>query len=83
MFFFVIKKKYFLSELRKKLGHNFDVENCKLSIGEVFRAIPALCREVGYFKVVSDWFFMKRIANSILEVGGGDKKMHKFTKFVS
>ena len=42
VFFFFIPKKYFLSELRKKLGHNFDVENCKLSIGEVFRAIPTL-----------------------------------------
>ena len=48
--FVFIPKKYFLSELRKKLGHNFDVENCKLSIGKVFRAIPALCREVGQFK---------------------------------
>ena len=29
------------------MDHHFDVENCKLSIGEVFRAIPALCRELG------------------------------------
>ena len=48
--FIFYSEKIFFSELRKKLGHNFDVENCKLSIGKVFRAIPALCREVGQFK---------------------------------
>ena len=36
----------FFSELKKKLGHNFDVENSELSISEVFRAIPALYREI-------------------------------------
>ena len=37
-------------KVEKKLGHSFDVENRELSIGEVFRAILALCREVGQFK---------------------------------
>ena len=46
-FFLTPKKKHFFSELRKKLGHNFDVENCKLSIGGIFRAIPALYCELG------------------------------------
>ena len=41
------KKHIFWLELEKKLVHNFDVENWELSIYEVFRAIPALCREVG------------------------------------
>ena len=40
------KKKYFFEVEKKKLGHSFDAENSYLSIGEVFRAIPALCREL-------------------------------------
>ena len=40
------EEKYLLSELKKKLGHSFDVENWELSISEVFRVIPALCRAI-------------------------------------
>ena len=34
-------------ELEKKLMYSFDVKNAELSIYEVFRAIPTLCRDVG------------------------------------
>ena len=43
-------KKYFLSELKKVLGHSFDVEFCVLSIYEVFRAIPALSQVPPHFE---------------------------------
>ena len=43
---FDLEKKSFFSELGKKLGHSFDVESWELSISEVFRVIPALCREI-------------------------------------
>ena len=36
------REKIFLSELKKKLGYNFDVELSELLIYEVFRAIGAL-----------------------------------------
>ena len=45
--FLTPKKKYFSSELNFLGGHNFDVENWELSIGDVFRAIPALYCELG------------------------------------
>ena len=40
--FFLISKKYFFSELKKKVGYSFDVKKCDLSIADVFRAIRAL-----------------------------------------
>ena len=46
-FFPTPTKKYFFSELEKKLKYSFDVKNWELSIYEVFRAIPTLCRDVG------------------------------------
>ena len=36
------KKMYFFSELKKKLGYNFDAEIRDISIYEIFRVIPAL-----------------------------------------
>ena len=39
--------KFHIEMMIQNLAHSFDAENCRLSIGEVFRAIPALCREVG------------------------------------
>ena len=41
-FFFDREKKYFFSELRKKIGYSFDAELSELSIYEVFKAIRAL-----------------------------------------
>ena len=40
--FFLISKKYFFSELKKKVGYSFDVEFRDLSIADVFRVIRAL-----------------------------------------
>ena len=45
--FFVVRKKYFVSELEKQIKYSFDVKNWELSIYEVFRAIPTLYRDVG------------------------------------
>ena len=47
IFFFISKKNIFWLELEKKSVHSFDVENWELSIGEVFRTILTLCRELG------------------------------------
>ena len=41
------EKKIKKSELKKKSGHSFDVENWELPIGEVFRTILTLFRELG------------------------------------
>ena len=42
--FFPISKKYFLLELKKKVGHSFHVEKWDLSIYEVYRVFPAVLR---------------------------------------
>ena len=46
-FFLLSQKNNIFSELKKKLKYSFDVKNWELSIYEVFRAIPTLCRDVG------------------------------------
>ena len=58
--FFDREKNNIFSELKKKLGHSFDVENCNLSIYEVFRAFWAWQRyeNLGWLKNLIIWLVL-------------------------
>ena len=65
-FYIYLPKKFFLGELRKKSNYHFNVEFGELSISEVFRAIPALCREIGANIICfCEWIFLRNLQNMI------------------